>query len=261
MSDITAATAAASELRRTWAVTGVLLVLLLTVAWFVELGQETRVLVDGPLALPGVPASEARLAEGEVVDNAVMLTPAFSIEAPTTLTMTLRRDATEGWVGVDLALIEETTGEIRQLGLGTEVRRTVGADLEAQRETSVLVDQVAPGRYVVRVAPSWEPLGQVTTMGASDEDGGGTSIALSPPAASLRIVEGRRSHWSLAFAALMLLLPALVMSIRSALSKRSAKRSAKRAAKRAASTASRTTGPTAPRADQSGETGDGTVDS
>ncbi|RLB56252.1 MAG: hypothetical protein DRJ42_03925 [Deltaproteobacteria bacterium] len=222
--------------------------LLVTVAWFVELGRETRVLVDGPLALPSMPASQVRLSEGGLIDNAVMLTPAFSIEAPTTLTMTLRRDASEGWVGVDLALIEETTGEIRQLGLGTEVRRTVGADLEAQRESSVLVDRVAPGRYVVRVAPGWEPLARLTTAEASDQDRG-PSLAPSPPAASLRIVEGRRSHWSLAFAALMLLLPALVMSIRSALSKR------------AASAATKTSAPTAPQTDQSGETGDGTLDS
>ncbi|MBW2462570.1 MAG: hypothetical protein JRH11_13055 [Deltaproteobacteria bacterium] len=248
MSDITAGSAAASELKRAWAVAGVLLVLLLTVAWFVELSRDTRVLVDGPLALPSMPASEARLSEDGLVDNAVMLTPAFTIEAPTTLTMTLRRDASEGWVGVNLALIEETTGEIRQLGLGTEVRQTVGADLEAQRESTVLVDRVAAGRYVVRVAPGWEPLGQVGTAGASDQDEG-PRIALSPPAASLRIVEGRSSHWGLAFAALMLLLPALVMSIRSALSRR------------AAGGAAKTTASTAPQADQSGETGDGTLDS
>lgn len=218
MSDITAASAAASELKRVWALTVALLALLLVVAWFVELRHEQRTLVDGPLALPQAPASLRASSEDGLEDRAIILTPAFTVEAPTTLGVTLRRDGSEGWVGVDLALIEESTGEMRQFGLRAAV--PPGAADGVGREASALIDQVEAGRYVVRIAPSWEPLGALTAADSLNRAAGESALepapepAPAPPSASLRIVEGERSRRGLGLAALALLLPAIFLSAR-----------------------------------------------
>jgi hypothetical protein len=200
----TAASAAGSELGRLWALAAALLVLLLVVGYFLELGKETRVVVDGPLRMPEHPASRAAL-EDELSAEAIQLTPSFDVEEPTTLELTLSRSADEGWVGVDVALIEEETGEMRQLGLATDVRGAVGSDPEQERRSQVLVDRVQPGRYVLRLAPSWEPLEEPTPGEADD-------TPPVPPSVHFRAVEGRRSHWALSLATALILLPPLVVT-------------------------------------------------
>ncbi len=190
------------HLGRLWALAGVLLVVLFAIAFALELGKETRVVVDGGLRLPALPASRAALAE-EVSADAVQLTPAFDVEEPTTLELTLSRGAEEGWVGVDVALVEEESGELRQLGLATDVRGAVGKDPQEERTKTVLVDRVRPGHYVLRLAPSWEPLEE-------PEPGRADTPPPAPPAAHFRAVLGRRSYWALALAAGLILLPPLV---------------------------------------------------
>ncbi len=132
---------------------------------------------------------------------------------PTTLELTLSRSADEGWVGVDIALIEEETGDMRQLGLATDVRGALGSDPESERTSTVLVDRVQPGHYVLRLSPSWEPLVEATA-------GEGASASPTPPTAHFRAVRGRRSHLGLALAAGALLLPPLVVTGRRLLRRR-----------------------------------------
>jgi len=211
----TAASAAGSELRRLWALALALLLILLTLGWFFEIGKATRVVVDGAVRLPPIPASRAALEDETLVDDAVQMTPAFTIDEPTTLELTLSRSADEGWVGADIALIEEESGEIRQLGLATDVRASVGADQDAQRRSTVLIDRVVPGRYVIRIAPSWEPLEEPAPGRET------TDAELAAPSAHLEVVEGRRSFRGLGLAAFLILLPPLFVTGRRALRPRS----------------------------------------
>jgi hypothetical protein len=190
----------------------VLLSILFVFAWFFELGKSTRVVVDGPLRLSPLPASRLALADEALVDKAIQLTPAFVVDEPTTLSVTLRRGPEEGWVGADLALIDEESGQIRTLRIATDVRAAVGADLDEQRSATVLIDRVTPGRYVLRIAPSWEPLEDPAPgrmVAAAPTATASAEAPAEPPTAHIEVVEGRRSHLALALSALFILVPPL----------------------------------------------------
>jgi hypothetical protein len=172
-------------LRVTWAIAGALLALLLGVALAFELGEDREVLVDGPLALDG----------------------------PTTLEIAISRSGSDAWLGVDVAVIELETLEVRELSLGIE-RESVGTRLEDARATA-LVDRLDAGRYVIRLAPRWEPVA-LPLAGRADTD----PASFTPPRAHLRVTSGARSHGALFLAAALILVPPLYASGRRLLARR-----------------------------------------
>jgi hypothetical protein len=200
-------------LRVTWAIAGALLALLLGVALAFELGEDREVLVDGPLALPPLPASHMARDDDEPIEDAVQTTPELALDGPTTLEIAISRSGSDAWLGVDVAVIELETLEVRELSLGIE-RESVGTRLEDARATA-LVDRLDAGRYVIRLAPRWEPVA-LPLAGRADTD----PASFTPPRAHLRVTSGARSHGALFLAAALILVPPLYASGRRLLARR-----------------------------------------
>src|SRR5690606_35628140 len=87
----------------------------------------------------------------------VRFTPDFEVDGPTTLVIELEREAMEGWVGVGIALVHRSSGEVRQLALGTEWRPDAEGAARGSLEASARIDQVGGGTWFARLEPGWEP--------------------------------------------------------------------------------------------------------
>jgi hypothetical protein len=183
------------------------------VALAFELGEDREVLVDGPLALPPLPASHMARDDDEPIEDAVLTTPELALDGPTTLEIAISRSGSDAWLGVDVAVIELETLEVRELSLGIE-RESVGTRLEDARATA-LVDRLDAGRYVIRLAPRWEPVA-LPLAGRADTD----PASFTPPRAHLRVTSGARSHGALFLAAALILVPPLYASGRRLLARR-----------------------------------------
>lgn len=204
--DTTAASAAGSDappvgpsLRATWLAAGALLAVLFAVAFAFERGREQRVLVDGPLALPPMPASDMPRNSAEPVEDAVQMTPELAIDGPTSLEIALTRDASDGSVGVDVALVNLDSLEMRELWLGLDRVPPGGAPSEAATRATALLDRVQTGRYVLRLAPRWESPTPPHPLRARGDD-----APPAPPRVHLRVSTGADSHLDLALAAALI---------------------------------------------------------
>lgn len=119
----------------------------------------------------------------------VFYTPAIEVDRPSRLTLELTRDATKGWLGVTYALVDLDTGAVRE------------GDAEPGAREAIVLDRVAPGRYVVRLLAAWDPRGTVERVAAPDTVG-------------VRVSIGGRPEYELWVLATLLLLPALAGFVR-----------------------------------------------
>lgn len=200
---------AAPRLRFHLVTAGALLAALTVLYAVFELSRPERVLVEGPLEMPSQPSSaESAAGDAEVstrAAEAVRFTPELEIDGPTTLVFEMTREATDGWVGVDIALVNRDSAEVRQLALGTEWLTSAEAEARGSLEARARVDEVESGHYVVRLAPAWEPVRRPLpgrAEGAPEES--------QPPRATIRIRQERRSPLHFWLAAGLVALPAVV---------------------------------------------------
>jgi hypothetical protein len=119
----------------------------------------------------------------------VFYTPEITVDRPSRLTLELTREATTGWFVVTYALVDLDSGDVRE-----------GVAEPGAREAIVL-DRVAPGRYVVRLLAAWDPRGTVERVAAPDTVG-------------VRVSIGGRPAYELWVLATLLLLPALAGFVR-----------------------------------------------
>lgn len=211
-----AADLAAPSLRFHLITAGVLLGALAVLYGVFELSRPEKILIEGPLEMPSRPSSaESEAGDAEVsarAAEAVRFTPELEIDGPTTLVFEMTREATDGWVGVAIALVNRDSAEVRQLALGTEWMPSAeaGSGVAEERgsgslEARARVDEVESGRYVVRLAPAWEPVRQ-PLPGPSEAEADATRA----PRATIRIRQERRSPLHFWLAAALVTLPAVV---------------------------------------------------
>ncbi len=143
-------------------------------------------------------------AEGSVPDeSSITYSQPFDVAGgPTTLGIRLQTGASNSWVGVSSALVNEDNGEVRDFYVQAEEWHGPGWS-EGDRETTEYLGRVKPGRYVMRFAAVW--------------GGANPGMARGPaPAASVRVTQGERSSWACLFAGFLLLLPLLWAGVRKA---------------------------------------------
>ncbi len=171
----------------------------LVVLYLVLERRPEKVLIDGPLAMPAEPASEtAEDASG------VRFTPDFAVDGPTTLVVELERDAVAGFVGVGVALVHRSSGDVRQLALGTEWMPGAEGASRGSLRASARIDRVEGGTWLARLEPAWEP---ARAPLPARETGAEVPAA---PSATIRIRQERRSPVHFWVAAGLIALPALV---------------------------------------------------
>ncbi|MBI5068095.1 MAG: DUF4178 domain-containing protein [Deltaproteobacteria bacterium] len=152
----------AAVLGRTWAASG------LAAAALLALALATWLLLPRQPVL----AVQVPLDEGQVT-----LSPPFELTGgPQAVEIEARADVSQAWIGLDVALIHDESGESEAVAF--ELSHFSGVDggeswSEGSREGSAVVGQVADGRYLLRVEPH-------------AERGRGTL----PPAAQVRVVRG-----------------------------------------------------------------------
>lgn len=154
---------------------------------------------DGVLLLtaPLEPRSPAPTADAQREDISALAShyrysEPLDVSGPTTLEVTLERGAADGFLGVACSLVEQQTGDIREVGVGSAYR-TTPTGFEGELATVAWIDQVPTGRYVLRYDAIWQP-----------------QVASTPaPAAELRLAAGKRSKKTLFWAAGLLVVPPL----------------------------------------------------
>lgn len=178
-----------------------LFVVFLILGATLDLGAPSRVLVDGPVALPPAPAVPGVTPDGSV-DPAVYTPPFTVTNGPTTIEVRLETTADNQYVGVACALINEDTSEIREFYVSADYGHGVtGGEswTEGSRNSSVYVDRVPEGRYTLRLDPQWSnwpspgPFSFTPTRG--------------PPNVSVRVTQGKRSMWCCCLTFLLLIIP------------------------------------------------------
>jgi hypothetical protein len=180
----------------TLATFAVLALLLVALGAAFSFRRDAHALVSGPLTLPAQPSTPGAVRPPTTEDRA-SYTPAFEVtRGPTTLEVELRTDARNAWVGVDCALINENTAEVREFAL--EASYYSGYEggeswSEGSRNASVYLEQIPSGTYTLRLDPQWT--GSTATLGAA------------PPQAEIRVEQGKSSPWCCCFAFLLILAP------------------------------------------------------
>lgn len=179
----------------------VFLGILVTLDW----GKTARVLVDGPVALPPTQSNQSPTSPGATPpqQDSASYTPPFTVtDGPTTLEVELDTSADNDFVGVACALINEDTGEIREFYVSAEYYHGVtGGESwsEGSRDGTVFVDQVKEGRYLMRLDPEWNHWSGPSIFG--------THTVASPPRASIKVIQGKRSPWCCCITFVLLVFP------------------------------------------------------
>lgn len=176
----------------------VLIGMLLLTHFALSCGKPRQQLVDLDLDIPAspnpVPTPPAY----------TKLTPPFELsKGPTTLQIELKSTVNNNWVGVACALINETTGDVRQFYVSAEHwHGGYGEDAydEGSNSTTTHLGKVEAGSYSMRFLPEW---------------GTGPGSTGFPPRASIHVSSGKRSAGLLIVCMLLLLLPALLRVARS----------------------------------------------
>lgn len=186
------------SIARTSLIAGLLLPLLCVLFIFFEVaGDRPRVASLG-LSVPPV--------AGEPTSPVISTSDPFTIDrGPTTLALDLRTNAQNQYVGVEAALLEQNTGDVRHFVVETGYYS--GYDGESWSEGSqtavAYVDRVPAGVYVLQVQPQWE---------ASPQPGGPSGLV--PPAVALDVRSHQRSPALFLIALVLLLLPFFWVVIR-----------------------------------------------
>jgi len=187
----------------------VLLLLFLGIAIGADIGGKHRVLVTGPLTLPatqqrGNPVSAPQ-------QDTASYTPPFTVtDGPAVLSVELETSSNNDYVGVACALIDEETGKVREFYVDAGYYHGVtGGESwsEGSRDSTVYVDRVPEGRYVLRMDPQWNHW----TPGLFN-----VGTAASPPSASIEVTQGSRSPWCCLLTFFLLLLPVPISIFRRA---------------------------------------------
>jgi ribosomal protein S27AE len=123
----------------------------------------------------------------------------FTIDrGPTTLRVDLQTNAQNQYVGIDAALVSQSDGQAHHFYVETGYYS--GNDGESWSEgaqsTTVYVDRIKPGPYVVELVPLWE---------SHPQPGGPT--ALTPPNATVNVFAHERSPVSFCCSFVLLLIP------------------------------------------------------
>ncbi len=135
----------AARLKRSWMAAGVALpaLMLLGLALAARAPREEMLAIEVPLTQGQVTLSEPFELRG----------------GPQAVEIAAEADVSQAWVGLDVALIEDDTGESEAAGL--ELSRFSGVEggeawSEGSRRGSAVVGQVHDGRYLLRVEPQVE---------------------------------------------------------------------------------------------------------
>jgi hypothetical protein len=185
----------------TAAAAAALFALLVAVAVLTGMGSRGRVLVEGPLALPATQTLAGQTARDPNVDRA-SYTPVFEVNGPTVLSMTLRTNADNDFVGVACALIEEQTGEVREFYIQAEYYHGVSGGeswSEGSRDATKYIDRVSSGRYSLRMDPEWNHYSGPGTFSLAGQ--------ARVPTASVQLREGSTSPFGFLCGLVLLLLP------------------------------------------------------
>ena len=128
----------------------------------------------------------------------VVQTPPFTVsKGPTVLDVELRTNADNQWVGMDAALVNTTTGEVRNFYAEAGYFRGVSGGerwTEGSPVSQNFVDEVEAGNYVLQLRGTWQSYPQP-----------GGPAGLTPPRAQITVTVGRRNHWAFGLAFFFLL--------------------------------------------------------
>jgi len=179
-----------------WAIA--LLVALGVLGWWLELGVPRETVLDAQLPLPGPASSSVTSPDAaDETEPGIVITPAFTLDGPTTLELTLSRTDEPGWVGVSAALVSEEDQLVRELALDTLVTpRADGPGTRGTTEARAVFDELPTGAYRLRVEAGYD--GPATP---------GEPGSTPTPRARLRAVAGARSPATLLAALGLLVLP------------------------------------------------------
>lgn len=179
---------------RALTLSGVFLALLIALFFVFELLPPHPTVVSA-LRLPMPPTGGS-----EPGPEHALRTPPFTIEdGPTVLDVHLETNVENQYVGVEGALVNTTTGEVRDFYVEAGYfRGNEGGESwsEGSREAHAYVDKVPAGTYVMDFRGMWQSYPQP----------GGPS-RMVPPAVQVSVTVGRRNPWSFWGAFLLLLLP------------------------------------------------------
>lgn len=181
------------------AAVGALLVLALVVLAFVfEWTGSERVVAPLRLKLRDA-AAQTQGPEASIVYSEPFDIP----RGPTTLQVRLVTNLSNAWLAVAAALVDESTGKVRQFYVQAEEWHGIsGGERWHEGDTTPVeyVGRVSPGRYVMRFDTQW------------GREGG---VMRGPtPGATVEVVEGKRSPGCCIGAGFLLLLPLFVLAVR-----------------------------------------------
>lgn len=179
------------SLKLTGAVAGLLMPLLCALFVFFELSGQHPHLAHLDVTMPPMAGSTANVPP-------VRSMPFTIDRGPTTMRVHLQTSAQNQYVGVDAALINQTTGEAQHFFVDTGYYSGFDGERwsEGSQTKTVYVDRVRPGPYVLELAPSWESHPQL-----------GGPMPLMPPTATLDVTCHERSPLSFLCSFVLLLFP------------------------------------------------------
>lgn len=185
------------------AVTCVLLVALAVGALAIARGKREAALIEQALQVPQTRASNRIRQAG--APASITQTDPFSIDhGPTTLELELLTNVSNAWLGVNAALVNEETGEVREFYMMTEEwhGRSGGSTWsEGDPTQKDYLGSVPSGRYSLRLQPEW----------------GSTLSSVNAPQAVLRARPGKRSSVCCLGSGVLLLLPLFWVIVRRAM--------------------------------------------
>lgn len=164
-----------------------------------------------PASVPAqpVPGFAAVLPVPEDTSN-IAVSPSFVVTELTTLAVSLSVPQTNLAVSVECALVNETTGDVREFVVDSGYYSgVVGGESwsEGSHHTTSYLDRVAPGTYSVHVRSDWESFTGDGAYVVTTAYGGPL-----PPSPQMRVVQHERSFVCV-FAALLLLLVPLGIAV------------------------------------------------
>ena len=194
--------------------TASLLALLVGLGVVHECGQR-RVVVDLSLTAR-THANTSGVDSGE----AYRYSPSFVVARPTTLAFRTTMPAAQaGVLAVDLALLEEATGEVREFSLISEAKEDARKSPALEVKSSPLegegrVDQVGKGRYTIRYRATWTAAVADRKSSNSPHGPAAPTVHKPPPNVRLVVTRGARSPALFVIALGLVLLPPCVWAWR-----------------------------------------------
>lgn len=168
----------------------------LVILWL-GFSPRTQVLFSTPISLRA-PATSTSLGSPQA-EGAVTFSPTFEVPNATTLAVDLDTTVDNGWIGVECALINETTGEVREFAVDAQYFHGIDGGeswSEGNRKGLAYLGAVSPGRYTMRFESTYES-GNLSAHVVPER----------PPSGRVVVTAGRRGFESFLLTLLGLLLP------------------------------------------------------